>query len=100
MKGEGAARSRLLLKVARLVAEAMDQTARHLALSQSYADLRASRETLAKSEKLRALGEMAAGISHDLKNILNPLGLQLELLRRRVMKNPAEALAVIGHMED
>jgi signal transduction histidine kinase len=86
--------------LADLVAVAMDKAARYTALSQSYAELRASREALAKSEKLRALGEMAAGISHDLKNILNPLGLQLELLRRRVVKDPAEALIVIGHMEE
>jgi hypothetical protein len=31
-----------------------------------HAELRASNETLARTEKLRALGQMAAGVSHDL----------------------------------
>jgi signal transduction histidine kinase len=86
--------------LADLVAVALDKAARYAALAQSYADLRASREALAKSEKLRALGEMAAGISHDLKNILNPLALQLDLLRRRISKDPAAALTVVANMEE
>jgi two-component system sensor histidine kinase HydH len=86
--------------LADLVAVALDKSARYASLAQSYADLRASREALAKSEKLRALGEMAAGISHDLKNILNPLGLQLDLLRRRIPKDPAAALVVVSNMDE
>jgi two-component system, NtrC family, sensor histidine kinase HydH len=86
--------------LADLVAVALDKAARYASLAKSYADLRASREALAKSEKLRALGEMAAGISHDLKNILNPLGLQLDLLRRRIAKDPAAALVVVSNMEE
>ncbi|MCS6914343.1 MAG: HAMP domain-containing sensor histidine kinase [Myxococcales bacterium] len=52
-------------------------------LSRSYAELRASRQVLARVEKLRALGQMAAGVSHDLKNLLSPLLLQVQQLRRR-----------------
>lgn len=52
-----------------------------LKLRQAHAELEAARETLARTEKLRALGEMAAGVSHDLKNILTPLGLQVGLLK-------------------
>ncbi|HEY0988735.1 MAG TPA: ATP-binding protein, partial [Kofleriaceae bacterium] len=37
-----------------------------------------------QDDKLRALGQMAAGIAHDLKNILNPIALQLQLLRTQV----------------
>ena len=37
-----------------------------------------------QDDKLRALGQMAAGIAHDLKNILNPIALQLQLLRTHV----------------
>jgi signal transduction histidine kinase len=50
------------------------------------ADLRRAEAALARNEKLRALGQMAAGIAHDLKNLLNPLGLQLELLERALRK--------------
>jgi signal transduction histidine kinase len=44
--------------------------------------LRRSEITLARSEKLRALGQMAAGITHDLKNLLSPLSLHLQVLDR------------------
>ncbi len=59
--------------------------------AETRASLRASRTALAHSEKLRALGEMAAGISHDLKNVLNPLLLHLELFDRSLARGNVEA---------
>ena len=55
-------------------------------LEKSYAELRASHELLGRTEKLRALGQMAAGVSHDLKNILNPLSLHLQVMDRALAK--------------
>jgi signal transduction histidine kinase len=37
---------------------------------------------LRRSETLRTLGQMAIGIAHDLKNVLNPLGLHVALVER------------------
>ncbi len=48
--------------------------------------LRQSEVALARSEKLRALGQMAAGITHDLKNLLAPLWLHLQVLERTLRK--------------
>ncbi len=63
-------------------------------------ELRASQETLARSTKLRALGQMAAGISHDLKNILNPISLHLQFLRRAIARGQtAEAEEAIAEMD-
>jgi PAS domain S-box-containing protein len=39
-------------------------------LTRSYADLQLAQEELVRVEKLRALGQMAAGIAHDLNNTL------------------------------
>jgi signal transduction histidine kinase len=62
-------------------------------LIRSHADLRAAQDVLARTEKLRALGQMAAGVSHDLKNILNPLSMHLQLIERAIeRKKPADAL--------
>ncbi len=73
----------------------------YAALERSYADLRESRDALARTERLRVLGQMAAGVSHDVKNILNPLGLQLELLRRRVDRGEVDkARETIETMRD
>lgn len=56
-------------------------TASHVnQLERQFAELREQQELLARSEKLRALGQMAAGVSHDLRNILNPLSLHLQVI--------------------
>jgi signal transduction histidine kinase len=69
-------------------------------LARSHAELRASQEALARNEKLRALGQMAAGVSHDLKNILNPLSLQLQLIERSIDKNRLpDAKETLGEMK-
>lgn len=59
-------------------------------LEQVNAELRATRAALERNEKLRALGEMAAGVAHDLKNILNPLGLFLQLAGRQLVAGKLE----------
>jgi PAS domain S-box-containing protein len=54
-------------------------------------------EKMMQMDKLRALGQMAAGVAHDLKNILNPIGLQLALLKKR---NPdPEAREIMDQMK-
>jgi signal transduction histidine kinase len=96
-----AARIELLEALADLAAVASSRAADFQQLARSYAELRASRDAMARTEKLRALGQMAAGVSHDLKNLLNPLGLQLELLQRRVTRDDREgALRAIEQMRD
>jgi signal transduction histidine kinase len=63
-------------------------------LARSHAELRASQDALARTEKLRALGQMAAGVSHDLKNILSPLSLHLQLVDRSIKRaKSVEAIA-------
>jgi signal transduction histidine kinase len=66
-------------------------TAAHVdKLEQQHADLLASQEMLARTEKLRALGQMAAGVSHDLRNILNPLSLHLQVVQRALNRGDVE----------
>lgn len=54
--------------------------------------LRCAEEALLRSERLRAIGQMAAGIAHDLKNLLNPLHIRLELLDRQVRRDDPDAI--------
>lgn len=75
-----------------LAAIAAGRAASHDELERSYAELRSSREVLARTERLRLLGQMSAGVSHDVKNLLNPIGLQLEVLRRRVDRGDTDAV--------
>ncbi len=50
------------------------------------------RAALARGEKLRMLGEMAAGVSHDLKNVLNPLSLHVQVAARANDRGDAVAV--------
>jgi signal transduction histidine kinase len=83
---------KLLSAIADIGATQLASASHFDALKRANADLRASREILARSEKLRALGQMAAGVSHDLKNLLHPLGLYLQLAERQLKKKSFEEL--------
>jgi signal transduction histidine kinase len=75
--------------LANMAAIAMGRAVHLARLEKTNAELRASREALARTEKLRALGQMAAGLSHDLKNILNPLSMHAQLVKRAVKRGDA-----------
>jgi signal transduction histidine kinase len=92
-------RLELAAALADLAATSFARAEQYRQLERSYAELRASREALARTEKLGALGQMAAGVAHDLKNILNPLGLQLRLLERRLERDPLAARQVVRDMD-
>jgi PAS domain S-box-containing protein len=50
------------------------------ALQQAYDDLRQSQQTVMQQERLRALGQMASGIAHDINNAISPMTLYTESL--------------------
>ncbi|MGH7295997.1 MAG: sensor histidine kinase [Polyangiaceae bacterium] len=75
-----------------LAAIALGRAAQIAHLAATNAELRASREALARSEKLRSLGQMAAGVSHDLKNILSPLSMQVQIAQRAVARHNDEQI--------
>jgi DNA-binding response OmpR family regulator/signal transduction histidine kinase len=65
-------------------------------LNNSYAHLEAAKDELVRAEKLRALGQMAAGVAHDLNNMLAAILGQAELLQIRVkLPEVQEALKVL-----
>ncbi|MFO0762706.1 MAG: HAMP domain-containing sensor histidine kinase [Byssovorax sp.] len=82
-----------------LAATGLSRAAQYAELHRSYAELRASRAVLSRSHKLRALGQMAAGVSHDLKNILNPLTLHLQFLKRSLPKDAIDAHESVAEMQ-
>lgn len=88
-RGEEAALAAALVDLAAIAA---GRAAAHDQLARSYAELRSSRDALARTERLRLLGQMSAGVSHDVKNLLNPIGLQLEVLRRRIDRGDADGV--------
>lgn len=62
------------------VALAAHQAQLHSALQQAYDDLRQTQQAVLQQERLRALGQMASGIAHDINNAISPITLYTESL--------------------
>jgi PAS domain S-box-containing protein len=60
------------------VAVAAHQAQLYGALQQAYDDLRQTQQAVMQQERLRALGQMASGIAHDINNALSPVSLYAE----------------------
>ncbi|MBW8890118.1 MAG: response regulator [Fibrobacteres bacterium] len=50
------------------------------ALHQAYEDIKQSQQAVMQQERLRALGQMASGIAHDINNAISPVTLYTEFL--------------------
>ncbi|HEV8331882.1 MAG TPA: ATP-binding protein [Steroidobacteraceae bacterium] len=62
------------------VALAAHQVELYTKLQQAYEDLRESQDTILQQERLRALGQMASGIAHDINNAISPVTLYTDAL--------------------
>jgi signal transduction histidine kinase/ActR/RegA family two-component response regulator len=60
-------------------------------LQQAYEELRQSQQAVLQQERLRALGQMASGIAHDINNALSPAALYAESLLERNTSLNAQA---------
>jgi signal transduction histidine kinase/ActR/RegA family two-component response regulator len=69
-----------LRQLAEHVALAAHQSQLHTALQQAYDDLRETQQAVMQQERLRALGQMASGIAHDINNAMSPAALYAESL--------------------
>lgn len=50
------------------------------ALQRAYDDLKRTQDSVMQQERLRALGQMASGIAHDINNALSPIALYTETI--------------------
>src|SRR6266516_2521105 len=69
-----------LRQLSEQVALAAHQGQLYTALQQAYNDLRQTQHTVMQQERLRALGQMASGIAHDINNAISPVALYTESL--------------------
>jgi signal transduction histidine kinase/ActR/RegA family two-component response regulator len=65
------------------VAQAAQHAQLHNALQSAYNDLRETQAGIMQQERLRALGQMASGIAHDINNAISPVSLYTESLLAR-----------------
>ena len=59
---------------------AAHQAQLHGALQQAYNELRQTQQAVMQHERLKALGQMASGIAHDINNAISPVALYTESL--------------------
>lgn len=78
------------------VALAAHQAQLYTALQQAYDDLRQSQQTVMQQERLRALGQMASGVAHDINNAISPIALYTESLLEREPGLTDRARAYLG----
>jgi PAS domain S-box-containing protein len=81
------------------VALAARQAQLYAALQEAYEDLRQTQQVVAQQERLKALGQMASGIAHDINNAITPLGLCTELLLDTEPNLSDEARATLAMMQ-
>ena len=62
------------------VALAGHQARLYGALQGAYEELRRTQQAITQQERLRALGQMASGIAHDINNAITPISLYTDLL--------------------
>jgi len=85
------------------MALASHQARLHSALQEAYEDLRETQQTVMQQERLRALGQLASGIAHDINNALSPAALYAQALLERessLSDEARERLAVINRAID
>jgi signal transduction histidine kinase/ActR/RegA family two-component response regulator len=69
-----------LRQLAEHAALAAHQAHLYGALQKAYDDLRLSQQSVMQQERLRALGQLASGIAHDINNAISPAALYTESL--------------------
>ncbi len=88
---------RLLSGVARWAAIALENARLYVDLQASMDQLRQAQEQLLRTERLRALGEMAGGVAHDFNNLLTIILAESQILENKTQDaNDREALHRIG----
>jgi PAS domain S-box-containing protein len=65
------------------LALAIQQAELYTSLERAYEDIRSTQKEMLQHERLRALGQMASGIAHDINNALSPAALYIQLLLER-----------------
>jgi PAS domain S-box-containing protein len=78
------------------VALAANQAQLTDALQRAYEDLRQTQQAVLQQERLRALGQMASGIAHDINNAISPIALYTESL---LEKEPNLSERARAHLE-
>ena len=79
-QGFSSGKCKFLRQLSEHVGLAAHQAQLYEALKQAYDDLQQTQHAVMQQERLRALGQMASGVGHDINNALSPIALHTEAL--------------------
>lgn len=79
----GSADCEFLRQLGEHVALAARQAQLHTSLADAYDDLKQTQQAVLQQERLRALGQMASGIAHDINNAISPVSVYTQSLLER-----------------
>jgi signal transduction histidine kinase/ActR/RegA family two-component response regulator len=80
---------------------AVHQTQLRASLQQAYDELRQTQQAVLEQERLRAIGQMASGIAHDINNAISPVAVYTQSLLERDLDLAPEVrdyLDVVGRV--
>ncbi len=80
----GEADERLLVNIAQLAALMLRSARLYEERTRAFGELASAQDQLVRTEKLRALGEMASGVAHDFNNVLASILGRAQLLLERI----------------
>jgi PAS domain S-box-containing protein len=101
--GFNSAECEFLRQLSEHVALAAHQVELRSALQRAYDDLRQTQQAVMQQERLKALGQMASGIAHDINNAISPVVLYTEALletERNLSSEAREYLSTIQRAAD
>jgi len=75
---------RLLVNIGQLVALTLRSARLYEERTRAFGELASAQDQLVRTEKLRALGEMASGVAHDFNNVLASILGRAQLLLERI----------------
>ena len=94
----------LALLMHQLAGASRAQAQRHLEVATQLADanrnLQAAEDAVRRSERLAALGQLTAGLAHELRNPLGTMKASAELLLKSLEPHQAVPLEVAGYIRD
>ncbi len=75
----------------------------YTALQRAYDDLQRTQQAIMQQERLRALGQMASGIAHDINNAISPVSLYIEAMLEKethLSEQARERLTIVQRAVD
>ena len=79
-QGFSSAQCEFLRQLCEHVALAANHAQLHESLQRAYEDLRRTQDAVLEQERLRALGQMASGIAHDINNAISPAAVYVDAI--------------------